>query len=355
MIDLKAKTRVLVVDDSAVVRQILMRELAHDADIEVVGAATDPYVARDMIVKHRPDVLTLDIEMPRMDGLTFLSKLMQHFPLPVIIVSSLTVKGGELAMEAMQRGAVDVVSKPGVAYSVGELGQELVEKIKGAARLKEKLKERKLTPTIAAPPKRLSLTQTTHKIIAIGTSTGGTEALRRVLPALPPNAPGILIVQHMPEHFTRAFAERLSSMSAIEVKEAEDGDTVRPGRALLAPGNYHLQLTRSGAVYQARVRTGPQVNRHRPSVDVLFHSVAKYAGRNAVGVIMTGMGDDGAKGLLAMREAGASTIAQDERTSVVYGMPREAVELGAAEQVLPLDHIAATMLRLAAEGPSKAA
>jgi two-component system chemotaxis response regulator CheB len=354
MLDLGRKTRVLVVDDSAVVRQLLTRELTRDPEIEVVGAATDPFVARDMIVQHEPDVLTLDIEMPRMDGLTFLSRLMQHHPLPVIIVSSLTVQGGELAMEALQRGAIDVVSKPGVAYSVGELGQELCEKVRGAARLKATIQERPRQP--APPPtRRLAMTQTTHKIVAIGTSTGGTEALRQVLAQLPANAPGIVIVQHMPEHFTRAFAQRLNGVCAIEVKEAEDGDTVRPGRALVAPGNYHLQLSRSGAVYQARIRPGPQVNRHRPSVDVLFYSAAKYAGRNAVGAILTGMGSDGAKGLLAMRQAGAATLAQDEKSCVVYGMPREAFEMGAAEHVVALDDVAGTLLRLASSGQSKVA
>lgn len=330
------KIRVLIVDDSAVVRQIFERELARDPEIEVIGTAPDPYVARDKIVKLSPDVVTLDVEMPRMDGITFLKKLMRHLPLPVIIVSSLTGKGGELAMEALEAGAVDVMCKPGTAYTVGDMSIELIDKIKAAARVS--VKKREMAP--AAPvTERLSMTRTTHKIVAIGASTGGTQALQRVLTALPATAPGIVIVQHMPEHFTRSFADRLNALCAIEVKEAEDGDTVSPGKALIAPGNYHMLLTRSGAVYKVQVKKGPLVSRHRPSVDVLFKSVARYAGRNSVGVIMTGMGADGAQGMLEMKQNGAVTFAQDEATCVVYGMPKEAVALGGVDSVVPLDAI----------------
>ena len=332
------KIRVLITDDSAVVRQVFSRELERDPQIEVVGTATDPYVARNKIVKLKPDVLTLDVEMPRMDGITFLRKLMHYYPIPVVIVSSLTPKGGELAMEALQAGAVEVMCKPGAAYKVGDMSVDLIEKVKAAAqvRMDKVAKSRIEAP---APLKRKSLTLTTNKIIAIGTSTGGTEALRRVLPALPDNSPGILIVQHMPEKFTRSFAESLDHLCELKVKEAEDGESVVPGKALIAPGNYHLLLRRSGAHYYAQVKSGPLVNRHRPSVDVLFKSVATYAGRNAVGLIMTGMGDDGAAGLKEMKDAGAPTIAQDETSCVVFGMPKVAIRLGGADKVVPLNRI----------------
>lgn len=340
------RIRVLIVDDSAMVREILSRELARDPEIEVIGTAPDPYVARDRIVELKPDVLTLDIEMPRMDGITFLRKLMQHFPLPVIVVSSLTKKGGDLALEALDAGAVEVMCKPGAAYTVGDMSVALIDKIKAAARVAV-AKRVAAKPKASGTPVRLSMTRTTNKVIAIGASTGGTEALTDVLTALPANAPGIVIVQHMPEHFTRSFADRLNSLCAIQVKEAEDGDTVAPGKALIAPGNYHMVLRRSGARYYVEVKSGPLVSRHRPSVDVLFKSAAKYAGPNAVGVIMTGMGADGSQGLLEMRQQGASTIAQDEATCVVFGMPKEAIALGAAEFVLPLASIPSRMLQLA--------
>ena len=336
------RTRVLIVDDSAVVRQILTQELSRDPQIEVVGTAPDPYVARDRILQLNPDVLTLDVEMPRMDGLAFLRKLMHYKPMPVIIVSSLTAAGGELAMEALEAGAVDVMCKPGAAYSVGDIGRELCEKVKAAAAVRRF--QPRIVPTAAPGSSPTALRCTTNKIIAIGTSTGGTEALRYVLPRLPRNCPGIVIVQHMPKGFTESFAKSLDRDSEIDVKEAADGDTVIPGRALVAPGNSHLLLTRSGAVYQARVKEGPHVNRHRPSVDVLFKSVAAYAGRNAVGIIMTGMGNDGAAGLKLMHDAGAPTIAQDEESCVVFGMPREAIKLGAADQILPLDQIPAAII-----------
>ncbi len=334
----KNKTRVLIVDDSAVVRQIFAKQLARDPSIEVVGTASNPYIARNKIVELEPDVLTLDVEMPRMDGITFLRKLMHYHPMPVVIVSSLTAAKGALALEAIEAGAVEVLCKPGAAYTVGDMSVDLIEKIKAAAQVRfaapsgDKSKE-------APPLARQSLTRTTNKVLAIGTSTGGTEALRRVLPALPRNSPGILIVQHMPEHFTRSFAESLNRECELEVSEAEGGESVVPGMALIAPGNYHMLLRRSGATYITEVKPGPLVNRHRPSVGVLFDSVAKYAGANAVGVIMTGMGDDGADGLKRMREAGAHTIAQDEASCVVFGMPKQAIQRGGACEVVALDAI----------------
>ncbi|HOX05301.1 MAG TPA: chemotaxis response regulator protein-glutamate methylesterase [Planctomycetota bacterium] len=339
--------RVLVVDDSAVVRQIFERELARDPEIEVVGTAPDPYIARDKIVNLKPDVVTLDVEMPRMDGLTFLRKLMQYYPLPVIVVSSLTPKGGELALEALGAGAVEIMCKPGAAYAVGDMSVELIDKIKAAARVRVRPGAGLGLQAEARPQTRtLALARTTNKVVAIGASTGGTQALQGLLSALPANSPGILIVQHMPENFTRSFAERLNQFCEIEVKEAADGDTVAPGRALIAPGNYHMLLRRSGAMYHVQVKPGPLVSRHRPSVDVMFKSVARYAGKNAVGVILTGMGADGADGLKEMRAAGASTIAQDEASCVVFGMPKEAIARGAAGTVLPLGGIARAVLDL---------
>jgi len=344
------KVRVLVVDDSAVVRQILTREFSKDKDIEVVGTAPDPYVARDKIVQLKPDVITLDVEMPRMDGVTFLRKLMKHHPIPVIIVSSLTAAGSELAMEALQCGAIDVMCKPGTAYSVGDMSELLIQKIKAAAvvdmrKRAEMIRER--AATASEPVKRLAMTKTTNKIIAIGASTGGTEAIKDVITSFPAGAPGTVIVQHMPEYFTKSFAERLNSCCEIDVKEAEQGDRVIPGRALLAPGNKHMVLKRSGAQYLVEIKDGPLVFHQRPAVEVLFNSVAMYAGANAVGMILTGMGKDGAKGLLAMKEAGAYTIVQDEASSVVWGMPGEAFKCGAATIVLPLKKIAAEALKRA--------
>lgn len=350
-----SKVKVLIVDDSAVVRQILAKQLSTSDQIEVVGTATDPYVARDKIVRLQPDVLTLDMEMPRMDGITFLRKLMHYHPMPVVIVSSLTPKGGELALEAIEAGAVDVLCKPGAAYKVGDLAIELVDKVLAAAKVHVQKRESTPKPASKAAAPRLSMTRTTNKVIAIGTSTGGTEALRTVLSTLPGNAPGIVIVQHMPEQFTKAFADSLNQICEITVKEAADGDTVTPGKALIAPGNHHMLLKRSGAVYMVQVKDGPRINRHRPSVDVLFKSVAQYAGRNAVGVIMTGMGDDGARGLLEMKQAGALTIGQDEASCVVYGMPREAAKIGGVDHVVPLDRIAAKMLALAEQQDAIAA
>lgn len=330
--------RVLVVDDSAIVRKILTQELSRYPEIQVVDTAPDPYIARDKILALKPDVLTLDIEMPRMDGLTFLGKLMKHYPMPVIIVSSLTPEGGKMAIEALEIGAVEVMCKPGAAYTVGEMSQDLAQKIKAAARTKVVRKTGK-SETSNAERKKLSLTHTTQKVLAIGASTGGTEALKEVLLRFPPNAPGIVIVQHMPEHFTRAFAERLDGLCAVDVREGKSGDTVTTGKVYIAPGNKHMILNRSGAVYTIIVKNGPRVHHQRPSVDVLFGSVARYAGGNAVGVILTGMGADGAKGLLEMRQAGAHTIAQDEKSCVVFGMPKEAMKLGGAERVTPLQNI----------------
>lgn len=346
---MEKKIKVLIVDDSAVVRKVFKEELSRARDIIVVGTAPDPYVARDKIVKLKPDVITLDIEMPRMDGLTFLKKLMRFYPLPVIIVSSLTRNGGRLAMEAMSLGALEVISKPSSAYSVGEMSVQLIHKIRAVAGLKiQAIGERKAVTDI---PKRVAskaMSETTNKIIAIGASTGGTEALRAVLTKMPPNAPGILVVQHMPAQFTSSFAERLNDLSAITVKEAQNDDSVVNGRALIAPGNYHMLLKRSGARYFVNVKSGPLVHHQRPAVDVLFHSVADYAGSNAVGAILTGMGSDGAGGLLKMKEAGARTVAQDEKSCVVFGMPKEAIKLGAAEKVVPLANMTKAVLDMIA-------
>ena len=338
------KTRVLIVDDSAVVRQIFTRELSRDPGIEVIGSAPDPYVARDKIIQLKPDVITLDIEMPRMDGITFLRKLMKYYPMPVIVVSSLTSRGGELAVEAMDAGAVDVMCKPGAAYTVGDMSESLVDKIKAAAIVDIRKKIANRTRQENAPVVRLSMTKTTNKIVVIGASTGGTEAIKDLLTAFPTSAPGTVIVQHMPEHFTRSYAQRLNSLCAIEVKEAEDGDSVNPGRALIAPGNRHMLLRRSGAKYYVEVKDGPLVHHQRPSVEVLFNSAARYAGANSIGVILTGMGKDGAQGLLEMKKGGAVTIAQDQQSCVVFGMPKEAIELGAADMILPLNRIAQNII-----------
>jgi len=314
-------------------------------DLEVVGTAPDPYIARDKILQTKPDVITLDLEMPRMDGLTFLKKLMHYHPLPVIIVSSLTPRGSKMALQALELGAVEVLAKPGGAFTVGDLGEELVQKIRSAAHVRFN-RQSPAGTAVATPPNRLSpLTQTTEKIIAIGASTGGTEAIKEVLIRLPQNTPGVVIVQHMPPKFTTAFAERLNQMCAMEVREAKDGDSVVTGLALLAPGNFHMLLRRSGARYYVQVKNGPPVHHQRPSVDVLFNSAAQSAGSNAVGIILTGMGADGAEGLLAMKERGAYTIAQDEASCVVFGMPKEAIKRGAALKVLPLSRIAEEIQR----------
>ena len=338
--------RVLVVDDSAVVRQIFSRVLATDPEIEVIGTAPDPYVARDIIEQKHPDVLTLDIEMPRMDGITFLHKLMKYYPLPVIVVSSLTPKGGELALEAIRAGAIDVLCKPGAAYTVGDLTTELTEKIKVAARIDIKARKARLD---ISPTHKIAtaITKTTNRVVAIGASTGGTVALEEIFQAMPANIPGIVVTQHMPEFFTKSFAERLNGLCEPQIKEAEDGDSVVPGKILIAPGNKHLLLRRSGARYFVNVVFGPLVNRHRPSVEVMMRSVAKTAGKNAIGVMLTGIGGDGAKGLLEMKEAGAVTLAQDEKSCVVFGMPKVAIEVGAVDHILPLDKMAEQILAFA--------
>jgi two-component system chemotaxis response regulator CheB len=336
--------RVLIVDDSAVVRKVLTEELSRERGIDVIGTAPDPYVARDKIIQLKPDVVTLDIEMPRMDGLTFLKKLMKHYPLPVIVVSSLTQKGGTMAMEALASGAMEVISKPTAAYSVGDMGVQLADKIRAVAHIDFK---RHVSPTpapVAAISQNLALGQTTNKVLAMGASTGGTEAIKTVLSTLPPNAPGMVIVQHMPAKFTTSFAQRLDSLCQIRVKEASNGDAVVNGLALLAPGNFHMLLKRSGSRYYVEVKKGPMVHHQRPAVDVLFRSVAKTAGANAVGIIMTGMGADGAVGLLEMNNAGARTIAQDERSCVVFGMPKEAIKAGGVDKTVALKEISRTAL-----------
>jgi two-component system, chemotaxis family, protein-glutamate methylesterase/glutaminase len=333
------KIRVLIVDDSAIVRRILSEALSEAPDLEVVGTAPDPYVARDKILALAPDVLTLDIEMPRMDGLTFLRKLMQFHPLPAVVISSLAQKNCRAALDAMEYGAVEVLAKPGGPYSVGELRLVLADKIRAAALAKQRIQER---PPFA-PPAPLGAFEP-GTVLAIGASTGGTEAIATVMKSIPAGAPPILIAQHIPPVFSRAFAGRLNANCAVEVKEAADGDELRPGRALVAPGDYHMLLRKRGAGYSVEVMTGPRVCYQRPSVDVLFSSVAETAGPRATGALLTGMGADGAEGLLRMRQAGAHTIAQDEATCAIFGIPREAIERGAAERVLPLGRIAGALL-----------
>lgn len=345
---MKKNIRVLIVDDSAIVRKVLTEHLSNQRGIEVIGTAPDPYVARDKIVKLKPDVITLDIEMPRMDGLTFLRKLMRFYPLPVIIVSSLTPKGGRVAMEALSLGALEVISKPSTAYSVGDMSIQLSNKIRAVANVNVKARQ---SQTKSFAPQKVvlttrAMTATTNKIIAIGASTGGTEALKTVLMGLPPNSPGVAVVQHMPAQFTTSFAERLDSLCSLSVKEASDGDSLTNGVALIAPGNYHMLLKRSGARYYVRVKEGPMIHHQRPSVDILFNSVADYAGANALGIILTGMGADGAEGMLKMKKAGAVTLAQDEASCVVFGMPKEAIARGAVDKVVSLNKIAQTALDL---------
>jgi two-component system chemotaxis response regulator CheB len=325
---------------------VLSRGLLAEADIDVVGAAPDPFVARDMIVELKPDVVLLDIEMPRMDGLTFLGKLMTYYPLPVIIISSLTPEGSELALQALQLGAIEVLCKPGAAYTLGNMVGDLVATIRVAARtnIRRHLNNRPVAPTGAH--QFTALLNTTQKILAVGASTGGTVALEYLLKMLPPQTPGMVVVQHMPVQFTKSFANRLNGCSTVEVREAEQGDSVVTGVVLIAPGDRHMVLERDGARYTVSLKKAPPVNRHCPSVDVLFNSVARTAGRNAVAAILTGMGADGAKGLLRLREAGARTIAQDEESCVVFGMPKVAIELGAAEEVHSLSDIPRRMLEM---------
>ncbi|SCC91111.1 fused chemotaxis regulator; protein-glutamate methylesterase in two-component regulatory system with CheA [Thiomonas sp. X19] len=349
---LPRKVRVFIVDDSAVVRQVLQAVLLRDPGIEVLGAAPDPLFALQRMQQGGwPDVLVLDVEMPRMDGITFLKKLMIEHPLPVVICSTLTEKGAQITLDALAAGAVSVVTKPRVGLKDFLIEQtiELTQTIKAAARANTSNLHSAPRPAVAMPgtqspiPSSHVLHETTEKIIAMGMSTGGTVALERVLTTLPRTLPGIAVVQHMPEKFTATFAERLNSVCALEVREAHDGDRLIPGLVLIAPGGRHMQVRRSGAQYHVEVRDGPPVNRHRPSVDVLFRSVAQCAGRNALGIILTGMGDDGARGLKDMHDAGARTVAQDEASSVVYGMPKEAVKLGAVDRNLPLNDIGPAM------------
>ncbi|WP_302139175.1 protein-glutamate methylesterase/protein-glutamine glutaminase [Halomonas alkalicola] len=342
-----ATIKVLCVDDSALIRDLLSEIINSQPDMEVVAVAPDPLVARDLIKRHNPDVLTLDVEMPRMDGIDFLERLMRLRPMPVLMVSSLTQSGSEVTLRALELGALDFVAKPSLGIRSGmlEYAEEIAEKIRAAARSRP----RRAASRSEAPPQRLTAPlMSSEKLLIIGASTGGTEAIRRVLEPLPANSPAIMIAQHMPGGFTRSFAERLDRLCQISVKEAEDGERVLPGHAYIAPGDAHLKLARSGANYVARLDQGPPVNRHRPSVDVLFRSAAEQAGRNAVGVLLTGMGKDGAAGLVEMRQAGAPTIAQDEASCVVFGMPREAIALGGASEVLPLEEIAPRLLALVA-------
>jgi two-component system, chemotaxis family, protein-glutamate methylesterase/glutaminase len=337
------KIRVLVVDDSALVQKLLTKALSECDDIEVVGCAGDPYAARDKIMQLRPDVLTLDIEMPRMDGLTFLGKLMAFRPLPVVVVSSLTAGSGDVALRAMELGAVEVVPKPGSQFSVPEVKHHLAGAIRAASRAVLRPPTHSFAPPRAARATRPALA-TTDKMIVIGASTGGTKAVEVMLREFPAASPGVLVVQHMPTGFTAPFAARLDAVCAMTVREARDGDAVSAGLVLVAPAGHHMRLARSGGHYVVRLDQGPPVQFQRPSIDVLFHSVAEEAGANATGVILTGMGQDGAQGLLAMRRTGALTVAEDASTCVVYGMPRAAFELGAADVVLPLPRIAGRVL-----------
>ena len=362
----RKRIRVLIVDDSASVRQTLAEVLSSDPEIEVLGIAADPFAAAARIAKEVPDVITLDVEMPRMDGITFLRKLMTQHPIPVVMCSSLVEAGSETLMQALEAGAVDIILKPkvGVSTQLSEDRAHICEVVKGAAqarmgRLRRPAHGRdgsadgKPAPKLTAdamlpPPVTGAMARTTEAIICIGASTGGTESLREILEVMPVDAPGIVIVQHMPEKFTAAFARRLDTLCEMEVKEAADGDSVLRGRVLIAPGNLHTMLERSGARYFVSVREGPLVTRHRPSVDVLFRSAARAAGANAVGVIMTGMGDDGARGLEEMKNAGGVTLAQDEATCVVFGMPKEAIARGCVDRIVPLYHLAQEIRRAAA-------
>ena len=350
----KNKIRVLVVDDSAVVRQTLIEIINSDPELEVMSSAADPFIAAERMCDEVPDVITLDVEMPRMDGITFLQKIMSQHPIPVVICSSLVEDSSGTALKALEYGAVEIIQKPriGTKQFLEESKIRICDAIKAAAiaRVRPISQHRHVEPKLTADaimpkPRSNAMVETTDKVIVVGASTGGTEAIKVFLEKMPADSPGIVIVQHMPEHFTKSFADRLDTLCKMSVKEAQDNDTVMTGRALIAPGNFHTLLKRSGARYYVEVKEGPLVSRHRPSVDVLFRSAARYAGGNAVGVIMTGMGDDGAKGMLEMKEAGVYTIAQDEASCVVFGMPQEAIKLGGVAKVYPLEDIAGAVLR----------
>lgn len=345
-----AKTRVLIVDDSALVRRLLKTILESDPGLEVVAQAPNPLVARELIKQTNPDVLTLDVEMPGMDGITFLGNLMRLRPMPVVMVSSLTERGAEITLDALSLGAVDFITKPKLDLAAGldESAREIIAKVKAAARTTPRQPMARAVTPQAAPVAAAGRFKTTDRLIAIGASTGGTEAIREVLQLFPPDAPGTVIAQHIPPGFSKAFAGRLNKDCALRVMEAEDRQRILPGHAFVAPGGRHLRVEKHGAHWICRLDDGPPINQHRPSVDALFESVAASAGRNAVGVILTGMGSDGAKGLKLLRDAGAWTAAQDEATSVVWGMPGSAVRLGAAVTVLPLDRVAASTLSAAA-------
>lgn len=351
------KIDVLIVDDSAVVRETLSEVISSDPRFTVMGTARDPLIAIEKMKKKVPDVITLDIEMPRMDGLTFLQKIMSSHPIPVVICSSLTDTNSETALKAMEYGAIDIITKPNLAAKrfLEESRIRICDAIEAAFLSKRKIKTR-LSFSMKVPPKYSadvmlsaaagsnSMIKTTEKVIVVGASTGGTEALRIFLEAVPMDAPGMVIVQHMPEHFTRAFSRRLDGLCKVTVKEAEDNDTIIRGRVLIAPGNYHIILKRSGSRYYVEVKKGPLVSRHRPSVDVLFRSASRYAGRNCVGIIMTGMGNDGAAGMKELKDAGADTFAQNKDSCVVFGMPKEAIKLGAVDHILPLKELAMAAL-----------
>jgi two-component system chemotaxis response regulator CheB len=352
------KIRVLIVDDSASVRQALTAIITDTPDLEVMATAGDPFVAAQRIQEEVPDVIILDVEMPRMDGITFLRKLMAQRPIPCVLCSTLLEAGSDALLDALEAGAVEVIQKPRVDTKQFFLESQMriCDALRAAARARLRrpavageVQKKLNADVILPPPQRLrALTRTTEQVVCIGASTGGTESLREVLTALPLDSPGIVVVQHMPEHFTAAFARRLDGLCRVDVKEAEDGDAVIAGRALIAPGNRHMILQRNGARYHVAIKGGPPVSRHRPSVDVLFRSAAQYAGANALGVIMTGMGDDGAKGLLEMKKAGALTVAQNEETCVVFGMPKEAIALGAADKIVPLGAIPSEILNVRA-------
>jgi len=341
-----SKIRVLIVDDSAVIRRLLEKFLTSSPDIEVVGSAADPYIARDKLVQLKPDVMTLDVEMPRMDGISFLEKVMQHMPTRTIIFSSLAKTGSETYFRALEAGAIEIMEKPSidVSQSMENLAAEIVEKVKAVARARISPIKKVATPGIAVPKTSTSLARTTHQLIAVASSTGGTEALKVFLSGMPANIPGTLVVQHMPPGFTKSFADNLNKMFPFEVKEAQEGDQVVPGRVLIAPGNFHMELYRSGAYYHVKLHQEAPLHSVRPAADYMMKSVAKYVGKNACGVVLTGMGKDGADGLLEMKKAGAYCVAQNEETCVVYGMPQAAFNLGATDKMLPLDKIAGDLI-----------